>query len=228
MSTLQFWRSKTMHHLCPFYKISRKIHQNADLRPCDDHDEPLFFGVIIVFSITIFTKKRKLKKNKKKKKFLGASPTEQFWSSTFEQKMNKYNKKIEKRRKTAWSTGHIHQGPISVGDSDMLSKWGRQTAARPRRRSLCVESFSESISLKYWSEISRLTFAIAIEAVVAAAVAVAVESLLWWWRPRRRWSELVLIMSLVPVSLILFLEDEDFCRAFFSDADEEGGRGMRK
>lgn len=37
----------------------------------------------------------------------------------------------------------------------MLSKWGLQTPTRPRRRSLWVESFSESISLKYRSDIKR-------------------------------------------------------------------------
>lgn len=37
----------------------------------------------------------------------------------------------------------------------MLSKWGLHTPTRPRRRSLCVESFSESISLKYRSDTKR-------------------------------------------------------------------------
>lgn len=49
----------------------------------------------------------------------------------------------------------------------MLSKWGLHTPTRPRLRSRCVESFSESISLKYLSDINRFFMATALFALLA-------------------------------------------------------------
>ena len=82
----------------------------------------------------------------------------------------------------------------------MLSKWGLQTPTRPRRRSLCVESFSDSISLKYRSDIKRFVMA-------------DVPLLL-----------LLLLLALLSAASLFFFLVDDLDRVF-SGVD---GTGMRK
>ena len=62
----------------------------------------------------------------------------------------------------------------------MLSKLGLHTPTRPLLRSLCVESFSESISLKYWSDINRFVIETALLALLLFSASVVVDDLLFF------------------------------------------------